>query len=135
MRIRWFMYQRYKRETIIADSLVELTRAMSQRVKRHWALVNFLTQQIPLTLVKSILSALSEEQVNAIGEIAVNTLYGIIPIKPQFKKTLKRYSDLIEFIGEKTNSIKKRKKAIVSNPKAVVLLLTAARPVLQGFVS
>ena len=129
------MYQRYKRETIIADSLVELTRAMSQRVKRHWALVNFLTQQIPLTLVKSILSALSEEQVNAIGEIAVNTLYGIIPIKPQFKKTLKRYSDLIEFIGEKTNSIKKRKKAIVSNPKAVVLLLTAARPVLQGFVS
>ena len=129
------MYQRYKRETIISDSLVELTRAMSQRVKRHWALVNFLTQQIPLTLVKSILSALSEEQVNAIGEIAVNTLYGIIPIKPQFKKTLKRYSDLIEFIGEKTNSIKKRKKAIVSNPKAVVLLLTAARPVLQGFVS
>ena len=129
------MYQRYKRETIIADSLVELTRAMSQRVKRHWALVNFLTQQIPLTLVKSILSALSEEQVNAIGEIAVNTLYGIIPIKPPFKKTLKRYSDLIEFIGEKTNSIKKRKKAIVSNPKAVVLLLTAARPVLQGFVS
>ena len=129
------MYQRYKRETIIADKLVELTRAMSQRIKRHWALVNFLTQQIPLTLVKSILSALSQEQVNAIGEIAVNTLYGIIPIKPQFKKTLKRYSDLIEFIGEKTNSIKKRKKAIVSNPKAVVLLLTAARPVLQGFVS
>ena len=129
------MYQRYKRVTIIADSLVELTRAMSQRVKRHWALVNFLTQEIPLTLVKSILSALSAEQVNAIGEIAVNTLYGIIPIKPQFKKALKRYADLIEFIGEKTNSIKKRKKAIVSNPKAVVLLLTAARPVLQGFVS
>ena len=105
---------------------------MSQRVKRNWALVNFLMQDIPLAQVKTVLTTLSPEQVNSIGEIAVNALYGTIPLKEHHKKALKKYSNKIEYIGDKANSVKNRKHVIESNPKAVVLLLKATKPILSS---
>ena len=125
------MSQRYKYSIPIEKASVSAETAMSQRVKQHWALINFLTQHMPLFQLKAILSILNAEQINTIGEIALNTLYGILPIKSEHKVLLKKYSDVIEAIGDKKRSNKYRKELIVNNPKAIVLLLTAAKPTLQ----
>ena len=107
---------------------------MSRRVRENWPLLNFLMQKLPSTQVKIVLTSLTPEQVNAIGEVAANIAYGNIPISASHKDILKRYASKIEFIGNSSNSLQKRKSMIISHPKIILLLLNAAKPLLKSLL-
>ena len=107
---------------------------MSKHVKEHLPLLNFLLYSKSPKQLKNTLSTLTEEQVNAIGEIAVNVLYGIIPITNYQKNLLKKYLAKLENIGDSDISNKKRKLMIIRHPGAVQSLLTAARPVFKNLL-
>ena len=107
---------------------------MNKRVRQNGALLRFLMQNLHPRQLKAVLHTLSPDQVNAIGEVAVNVLYGTIPIREAYKRTLRSHSSKIEYIGDSANKLHRRKKAIIGNPKVVVLLLTACKPLLKGLL-
>lgn len=74
---------------------------------------------------------ITEEQVNAIGEVAVNVLYGTLPTTNVQKAKLKKYSELYDYIGNSSVSLKKRKEAIQNNLAGISLLLQVAKPLLK----
>ena len=107
---------------------------MNKRLRQNGPLLHFLMQSLPRRQLKSILSTLTHEQIKALGEIAINVLYGTITIKDVHKRLLKRYASIVEYIGDSSKSIQKRKNVIAGNPKVITLLLTAAKPVLKGLL-
>ena len=94
-------------------------------MRENWPLINFLMQKLPPAQVKVVLLTLTTEQVNTLGEIAVNILYGTIPITNVHKRLLKRDASKIEYIGDARNCLKKRKSLIQASPKIIGLLLNA----------
>ena len=104
---------------------------MSKHLKSHWPLVEFLLYAKSPSQLQAALSTLSEEQLKALGEIALNVLYGVIPITRHHKNQLSSYSNKLDIIGNSSVSAKKRKSLITKNPAAILSLLTAARPVLK----
>ena len=103
-------------------------------MRQNWPLINFLMQKLPTAQVKAVLSTLTTEQVNTLGEIAVNILYGTIPITNVDKRLLKRYASKIEYIGDARNCLKKRKSLIQASPKIIGLLLNAAKPLMKSLL-
>ena len=107
---------------------------MSKRVRQNWPLLHFLLQKIPARQLKSVLCTLSPEQVDTLGEIAINVLYGTLAITDAHKRSLKHYTSKLEYIGDSAKSIKKRKAVIRENPQIITLLSTAAKPLLKGLL-
>ena len=104
---------------------------MSRRIKANWPLMQFITSNVSHNQLKKLLTLLNPEQVNALGEVAANVLYGTIPITDVQRRKLKRYSTVFEYLGNSGNSVKKRKAKIQKNLKGIILLLNAAKPLLQ----
>ena len=106
---------------------------MSRRVRDHSALLRFLSggKGVTLQQIKTILRMVTDEQAKAIGEIAVNLLYGTIPITAADKKKLKKFSSFYDYIGDSSIGLKKRKSSILRHPTAVTALIRAAAPMLQ----
>ena len=83
---------------------------------------------------KAILTTLTEEQVLVLCEIAINILYSVIPISNANKQNLKKYAKKLDFLGDSSNSLKKRKLFIEKNPALLQAVLTAAKPVLKSLL-
>ena len=64
--------------------------AMSKRVKSNLPLLYLLMQKLPSAQMRDILGTLTAEQINAIGEVAVNILYSTLPLTTSYKGKLKR---------------------------------------------
>lgn len=107
---------------------------MSKRLRQNGALISYLMQDLSSPQLKALLETLTSEQVNALGEIAVNVLYGTITITDVHKKKLKRHAAVIELIGDKSVNITKRRSVISRNPRVIKSLLTAAKPILKGLI-
>ena len=91
-------------------------------------------QKLPPTQARDILGTLTAEQVNAIGEVAVNILYSTLPITAQYKGKLKRHAPKLEYMGDSRISLKKRRSFLRGNHQIVSLLLNAAKPMLKGLM-
>ena len=80
---------------------------------------------------KNLIKCASPEELNAISEIVLNVLKGILPYKPPSIK-FARHKEYLRFIGNpKKNSATKRKNALVSKGRGVIVpLLSAAIPIL-----
>ena len=107
---------------------------MSKQVREHLPLLDFLSYSKSPKQLKNTVTTLTDEQVNAIGEVAVNVLFGIIPITSYQKNLLKKYLAKLEYIGDSDISKKRRKLMIIKHPGAVQALLTAAIPVLKNLL-
>lgn len=85
---------------------------------------------------KNLIKCASAEELNAISEIVLNVLKGVLPYKaPNIK--FARHKEYLRFIGNpKKNSGTKRKKALVSKGRGVIVpLLSAAIPILIDMFS
>ena len=80
---------------------------------------------------KNLIKCASTEELDAVSEIVLNVLKGILPYKPPNIK-FARHKEYLRFIGNpKKNSARKRKNALVSKGRGVIVpLLSAAIPIL-----
>ena len=85
---------------------------------------------------KSLIKAASTEELDAISEVVLNILRGILPFEPQ-KIKFAKYAKYLRFIGNpQKNSAPKRKKALVSKGRGIVApLLSIAIPLLMDIFS
>ena len=111
--------------------------AMSKRVKSNLPLLYLLLQKLPSAQAGNILGTLTAEQINAIGEVAVNILYNTLPItisyKGKFIETTRPQTG-VGYIGDSRISLKKRRSFLQANHQVVSLLLNAANPMLKGLM-
>lgn len=73
--------------------------------------------------LQCILKTITKDQLNAIGEVCYNILYGVVEVEH-----LRRYQDIIRILGDKKVSQKKRRSTLRSNPRVVVKLIEALLP-------
>ena len=84
--------------------------------------------------IYQVLNHITKDQIQAIGELFVNILYGVLPIKESVKQKLMRYRKLFEYLANKNNPIKKRKKVLLQKKKAVISILKHIYPVIKVLV-
>lgn len=105
---------------------------MSRRVAKYCNLINFLLSLKPTsTQFKVILTSLQDDQVNILSEIAVNILYGRLPISLYQKKRLKPFKEKIVILASPDKTVKERKRIIQHEPVLVHRLLSLAQPLLK----
>ena len=107
---------------------------MSKQVRANLPLVNFLLYAKTPKQFKTVLTTLTEEQVKVLSEIAVNVLYGVIPISSSHKQQLKKHTKKLEFLSDLSNSLKKKKSLFKNHPAVLQSVLTAAKPVLKSLL-
>ena len=81
--------------------------------------------------VTQLLSYISKEQLQAIGELFINIMYGIIPITTLLKDKLTRYKKIIEYLSNKRNSSKQRKLFLIKRKKSVIKILKLIYPLIK----
>lgn len=76
-----------------------------------------------------LLKNLSLSQLNAICEVFHNLLYSE-DIETEILDAVKRYKKLIRSLGDKSSSVKLRRKTIATHPLVVVKVLREIEPIL-----
>ena len=86
-------------------------------------------------LVKKIIKPAKRDLVDALSELSLNLLHGVIPISSQRKAQLSRHKNNLRVLAQKKSSIKKRKE-ILQKGGLVGTLLAATLPLaIQGIAS
>ena len=81
---------------------------MSARLKKNVALLNQVYKAKP-QLRKVILQNAEKETIQCLCECCYNILNGNIPLTPQQRKSLARYSREFRFLGSKTGTLKTKR--------------------------
>ena len=85
---------------------------MSAVVRRALPLLKTLADAKP-KLKKAIIKYASPDLVNAISEIVLNMLKGIIKLTPQQKQRLSRYKKEFRSLAKKNVSVNKKRKILI----------------------
>lgn len=102
---------------------------MSKRVKENVSLINFLADRtISPSQFKSVISILNKDQLNSLSEIAVNVLYGTIPVSESHKQKLKPFKTRIEVLGKPKGGLNARRELFTKEHRVLKSLLVAALP-------
>ena len=85
---------------------------------------------------KSLIKCASTEELDAISEVVLNILRGVLPFEGQ-KIKFAKYAKYLRFIGNpQKNSAAKRKKALISKGRGIVApLLSIGIPLLMEIFS
>lgn len=104
---------------------------MSQRIRKN---IHFLLllRDTHKAQQRVLLRTISSEQLKAIGEIALNILEGVIPLRPSQKGVLSRYKNAIRLIGQKSVSDKRKKATLLKNSKVLGILINTVTPLLKS---
>ena len=86
---------------------------------------------------KSLIKCASTEELNAISEVVLNILRGVLPFETSKKQKFAKHAKYLRFIGNpQKNSATKRKKALISKGRGIVApLLSVAIPLLMDIFS
>ena len=88
---------------------------LSPRMRRQEDFLQSITKaNLPKNLRKSKLQEASKDEINALSEIALNTLKGNIPIDPPLMARLKAYKGTLRDTGKLTNSLKVRRNKFIN---------------------
>ena len=71
---------------------------------------------------KLIVSSLTDEQLEVIGEIALNIYTGVFPVTKRYLSLLKPYQSHIRLLGSRDVSVKKRRHILIQQRKLIPLL-------------
>ena len=82
--------------------------------------------------VKAILSTVTKSQVQALGEIAVNTLKGNVPLTTKSKQKLRRYKKLLVKLANPKLKFSTKKLAIVKNLTGVSTVILQVLPFVEA---
>ena len=103
---------------------------MSKVIRDNWNFIQLLIKSSSLKQQKALLNSITQDQLRALSEIAVNVLYGNIPLTTRTKAKLKPYKVFYTHLADKKNSLKQ--KQLTSNINAIQLLLKAVLTFLQS---
>ena len=78
-----------------------------------------------------VLSHITKEQLNALGEIFVNILQGVLHVSKVLVKKLYKHRKLIEYLADSHHSKQKRKKVLWKQRKAVINILKLIYPIIK----
>ena len=81
---------------------------MTNRVKKHGALLRYLSKAKPSTC-KSIIKTCDKELINVLCECALNVLNGNVRLNPTQRKRLVRYKNGLRAITVKKTALQKKK--------------------------
>ena len=86
---------------------------------------------------KSLIKCASTEELNAISEVVLNILRGVLPFETSKKQKFAKHAKYLRFIGNpQKNSPTKRKRALISKGRGIVApLLSVAIPLLMDIFS
>ena len=95
---------------------------MSQRMKKQSAFLAFL-YEANRKQQKLLLSSLTKDQLNVIGEIALNIYTGVFPISSRYSILLKPFRRHIRLLAAREISTRKKRGTLMKNIKLISLLL------------
>ena len=106
---------------------------MSVQLKKHW---NFIQLVISTSGHQrfALFQTITDEQLSLICEIVLNTLQEHLAIPPQTIQTLKKHRTFLRSLTLNDLSKIKKKTAVLSKHKVILLLLQAVHPVLETYV-
>lgn len=81
--------------------------------------LRFLLQASPAQL-RFLLGSITPPQLDAIGEVSYNVLYGVVEVKE-----LSRHRHYIRLLGDRTVSSRRRRALVKTRPNLVVQLVKA----------
>ena len=84
---------------------------------------------------KALIDTITKDQLRALTEITINLLQGILSLSPVHKSKLRKHRKLIRLIGDKSISLKTKKKSLCRQTHVVTLLLQSVEPSLKTFWS
>jgi|GEM_PF-7030264 len=84
---------------------------------------------------KTLIKNASRDNIDALSEIALNTLLGNVPLKTEEKQKLKRHRDKIRKLAHRKTSTKKKKILLVQQGGFLPLLLTPILSALGGLAA
>jgi len=104
---------------------------MSGLLERQGAFIRFL-YDCPPRQRKSLIQYITDEQLRALSQIALNVLQGNVPITESYKKKLKRYKDVIRSLASRQISKARKRKTLLKHHSVVPLFIKPALPLLNG---
>ena len=99
---------------------------------KHHDMLRFLISNAPLSQKYALLRNVTEQQANILSEIAVNVLYGVLPISRYYKRKLQPFKKIWHMLVHSSNSV--RKKLIGKHSEGVLLLIKAVRKTLKKLI-
>ena len=106
---------------------------MSQLLRNNWSYLKLImiTSRVQR---KALSDTMTMQQSKAIGELAANILYGVLPISTHYKKKLHRYKTFITQLADRRTSQRQRQQLIQQYPAVLVLLIKIAQPTIQNIL-
>lgn len=104
---------------------------MSSLLERQGAFIRLL-YDCPPRQRKSLIQYITDDQLRALSQIALNVLRGNVPITDSYKKKLKRYKDVIRSLASRQISKARKRKALLKFHAVVPLLIKPALQLLNG---
>lgn len=106
--------------------IIIMTSAVRQQ--RHF--LEFLLQSNP-TQRKLILSSITRDQLNVLGEIVANVIHSVILLNPEEKKALKKFKSFLLVLGNKKTAKKIKGGYLKRNQLGITTLLKIVKPFLK----
>jgi hypothetical protein len=100
---------------------------------KHKDMLNFLLSDVPITQKIKLLKNIKKSQAKILSEIAVNVLYGVLPITPYYKSKLEPFKKIWNSLAKGNN--KERTDTIAKNTKSVILLLKACGKIIKQLIN
>jgi hypothetical protein len=89
----------------------------------------------PSTLQRNaLLDTITQDQLRALTEIAVNILRGVLTVTPSYYTKLKKDKKLIRNIGDTSVSLKRKRELLCRRGRVIVLLLKSVEQTLKTFL-
>ena len=82
-----------------------------------------------------IIKRATRDNINALSEVAINTLLGNIPLNPAQKSHLKRHRSKIRVLAHRHTSVKKKKDLLVQKGGFLPFLLTPLLSIIGGLAA
>lgn len=107
---------------------------MTKRIEENRHFLKLLSES-KIKRRRNIIKTATRGNIDALSELALNTLLGNVPLKPEHKQKLKRHRFSIRHLAKKRTSLKKRKEFLVQKGGFLPLLITPILSILGGLAA
>lgn len=107
---------------------------MSARLRKHLPLLKMLHKATPKQRLL-ILQSASDELILTLCEVALNILYGTIPIRPKDYRKLKKRRAEIKLVADKKISLSAKKRVLNQKGGFLLPLLSVAVPFISSLIA
>lgn len=85
-----------------------------KRLRRQRPFLEAILKEANRNKREEMLQHANADQINAVSEMVLNLLKNRVPISPPLTAKLRRYRDSLRELGKRGNSLKRRRKKLIS---------------------